>query len=377
MKLQTMLLPTGEFALIATNIATTDQAALERIADSLSAFRKATGAVAGLMSDGDIEVVDALVDENAMAVRMDDYQADEGWMTQDDDFDEDDLQAGYRSAFGPELTVVPDPPADHVSAAKDSVSGQIEVHLHSAVDPKMLELIYGESSQDLDWETATAKQFNAGATVSPAGLVVGGERTLENDTVLSGTANGGEPGAQPVVDVVVGSDDGWRPRAGDTVLITGPTYYNSTEAIGRTGMIIENRLNNTPDEHELVEVPDLENENDSLHLFVSWDSMEVQPAELVAEPWEPTIGTRVKVVRINGWKAVSTYPNPFVGETGWVKDILPPTASDDGKDTVYVVHLDNSYKGSTDVNAVEVEPAPRAELEDHGYDDDDYDEMGQ
>lgn len=66
MKLQSMPLPTGEFLLVASEVRVDNKEAAEAMTSALIEVRELAGAVAGYATDQDVEVVDALVDENAV-----------------------------------------------------------------------------------------------------------------------------------------------------------------------------------------------------------------------------------------------------------------------------------------------------------------------
>lgn len=96
MKLQTMLLPTGEFVLILSE-------APEAYADWAEDFKNRTGAAAMLVTTEDVEVVDTLFDENARRheAEIEDVTSgpltfDESWVMRDDILNEiqDNLNRG-------------------------------------------------------------------------------------------------------------------------------------------------------------------------------------------------------------------------------------------------------------------------------------------
>lgn len=117
-----------------------------------------------------------------------------------------------------------------------------------------------QPSQDY-WSTPfggqTLEKLAEGAEPSPAGLVVGGSRTEENDVFStdpdSEFVRGGEPGADPEPEFIVGEGEIEAPsfKTGDRVVASGCSFFN-WNADGKTGTILV-RTRNTPDDYEYVD----------------------------------------------------------------------------------------------------------------------------
>lgn len=157
MKLQTMLLPTGEFVLIASNCprTPTDEALIE--------FRKAIGAVGVFMTDEDVEVENAFIDETAR--RHDDKVTTSTYFPR--------ARLGDQTV-SLQFTAESSDLQDLMYGARISTGGDedrtIATSGHFTDESWSTE---GLSDEDLK----ITQNLMTGATYSPAGLVVDGEKT--------------------------------------------------------------------------------------------------------------------------------------------------------------------------------------------------------
>lgn len=186
MKLQSMLLPTGEFVLVASEVRVDNKEATEAMTSALIEVRELAGAVAGYATDQDVEVIDAMVDENAV-----------------------------RHDRAVELPIREEAPQDPWKPDGTTVDRLVN-------------------------------QIVEGRRFTPAGLVVG----QPGDPDLSDALTGGTPGADPEPDIVIADDDivemeaepqrgSPEVKSGDRVKITRGLDGALDAAFGQVGAVIE------------------------------------------------------------------------------------------------------------------------------------------
>jgi hypothetical protein len=152
MKLQSMLLPTGEFVLIAS------EATRPVHPDGLAEFREKSGAAAMLFTNEPVEVENAFVDENA--VRADERVV--SYWQEDEVPDEEDDPVSHLSLVQPN-GVGPGPDAD-----LEGVVTEADIALPEGFKTD----ITAERQKSLgELHDETLRLLEAGAGVSPAGLV--------------------------------------------------------------------------------------------------------------------------------------------------------------------------------------------------------------
>lgn len=228
MKLSTMLLPTGEFILICSEVPRPHPSI-----ELLSELKQATGAAAVLFVEQLIEAEDALIDENARRrdtpITTDVASIDESqFFTADGDSNllktlygggefspaglvksvgDRDLQewasAGHLDIGGADPTI----DAEHVDA--DEIL---------AVGPRLES--QNVTVADFDphrWSYQIPGEFGRSPHTGPQ------DHDLNLDDL---TVAGFGP-----------EDEPWKPQVGDRVVITGPSYYASTRFKGETGVI--------------------------------------------------------------------------------------------------------------------------------------------
>ncbi len=151
-KLKTMLLPTGEFALIATGFHKSHQDALEE-------FRQQIGATGALQAieDDEIHVEDALADG---AARRADSEP------QDDEEEPEQLpETDETHIFFPAGKFV------NIGQLNPKDGQSFSVEFTAQQSPEFARVLFGSTVTEGD------EQLDAGATFSPAGLAVDGEKT--------------------------------------------------------------------------------------------------------------------------------------------------------------------------------------------------------
>lgn len=220
MKLSTMLLPTGEFVLIASQCppGPTDE--------SLVAFRKAIGAAGVFMTDEDVEVEDAFPDENA--VRRDEAEPEKNGFS---------LGEATTSFYFPNLSI------DKLGTLRED--GTVTFSATAQPSPGAFDTV-DESWQINEGDLAITRAIMEDQEFTPAGLVAHGGR------LVSGTLPAeeqGVPGADPrpeggmAVDVdqplgeAVEDEDSYdeeiglpEPREikpGDKVVVNGRSWLNT------------------------------------------------------------------------------------------------------------------------------------------------------
>lgn len=309
-KLQTMLLPTGEFALIVTD--PNNSLRDKKSRKALRRFRKDIGAVAGLAVDEPIEVENAVVDENAMSIRMDGYFGPDEYVgdVQDDEPEQPHL-ASVTTLFNTRIKTgdfVSEPQTVQFTFEPDSENLQQTLNtIYGADFPapanKLVDLMGpGPSPVDFDLQVGDnlAALWNAGREFTPAGLVVGqpGDPDLMADTEAF-EYGPGEPGddPEPPAQVITSSE---------------------------------------------------------------WES----PGPDADEPglYEPQVGDIVRIVRVRGWKAGSQVVNSYHGATG---PILRHEEPDRSGEASWVVQANSEafYGSKIDVFAAEVELVERPKVE--------------
>lgn len=174
MKLQTMLLPTGEFIVVASEVPRSAVGDPALFSENFKTFRERAGAVAGWVTDQPVEVDDALYDENARRADDDEEEPGEwknlGYTTDeshlfiaplDQKFGADDFvrarldqSAKWGRTFFPRAKVEPDGPV--VSLTLDRREG----------DDNLIEALLAD------------RHF------TPAGLVHGGKTTVSEADLI-------------------------------------------------------------------------------------------------------------------------------------------------------------------------------------------------
>lgn len=214
MKISTLRLPTGEFALIVSGSTRPSAETL----DGFRQFRRDIGAAGCLIVDQEVEIEDAIVDSDV--VRREELVS--------------------LGTLSPDSFAMFGQTGDKI--AEMNVGG--DAHFHSVHIPRA-RLTPGEVQEIGDSTRMVSMTFTADPAVlelatgiSPAGLVEGAPKTQAAEPEFS---RGGEPGSDPTPDGVLASSDwdsSYEPKLNERVRIVTVNRHRGVEnphhgAIGR------------------------------------------------------------------------------------------------------------------------------------------------
>lgn len=201
MHMKTMLLPTGEFALIVDS-ANMSREEAEKHLPALWGFRKDIGAAGLFFSSEEVTVEDAFYDENATGVYPEPDEPED-----DDELDDDDEE--YPPSF---------------SVDTDGTVTILDLGNWISIGTMTDEIINAAGGLTFATEDLPViKAIEAGRETTPAGLVVG----EEGDPTFS----------KEDLEAAVEPDE--YPQVGDAVLLCGSSYYGCNDYVGQIGTVIQ------------------------------------------------------------------------------------------------------------------------------------------
>lgn len=316
MKLQTMLLPTGEFVFVGSEVSHRPS---EEWKTAFAQFVHAAGAVAYLLTDEDVEVDNALVDERALAVRMDSYaEVDE--LLDDEPESHEPIEGTTNIYHFPNMRL------EGQALAGNSVTFETK-----GLDPALLDLMYGDLSSKPepalteDQHAKLEPLWLGGAEVGPMGTIKGGPRGPENDVINTDAFVGRRPGGPQThevagaIDLDVAEPEPEIPAVGQLVRVlevnrqgpdnpyvglVGRMVSTTVTWDGNLGVVLQN------DAWRDLQVPGTTVPNKKGTVWATrWEVVEDEPLKL---------GDRVRIVKL--WRP-APHNEEYIGRVG-VVDVI-------------------------------------------------------